>query len=882
MLIPALLVLLGCQDPVPDTLTFAGSWSAIEGSELALRSDPAPASAGRGGLTQESLEVTRYALTIAPDGSLMAGWQAGADSSRAFRVRRWDGLSWADLPRPEPWPADDPHRAASQPLLSIAPDGAPMAAWRERDGLRVRRLGGLVAVHDAVGDQVSWTDLARPTIGCDGSEPELGVPAAVYAGLRGTWLVLSTRGAGGGGRPTLVRFNGSCWDSLGEVRTADEPVESETLSPATAATDLDGRPVVAWLEQVDGGSRPILHDWDGRRWHTLTETPPVFPGAGASAPALALDRDDRPVLAWLSRRGVDPATVHVSRWNGESWELLPSPEALPGRVLSPTLTIDDDNQPVVAWAQVWEDRPVGESWRSDIVVRAWNGAAWQPLGEPGLSGASNTAGRSLAPTLVTRSDGKPVLAWLDDTSGIRQLYLRRWDGTAWYGLDEPPTQTGLSGGSGPVATPRVALDSEGQPVVVWQQSLDGVPRVRLTRWTADGWHAPDGDPEPAHLGIPWGLEPDLAVGSDGLPVVAWTQLMPREDGMEPDLADGGAVLVRRWTDGGWEDLGTLLDPSEADPLIEELRQQGASRPGLFMDGNRHPGLALTAAGDPVIVYTHHAPTEGQVMGEPDRNPLIAVPLTRTWQVHVQRWRDGAWEELGGSATSGGASDSPTDVRSPSVVLDDAERPIVAYAARRDGHPEVHVRRWNGRTWEAMGADNRGVCADQTNRAWRPDLTIGPAGHPTVAWGDFDGQSWKVAVCQWSGTEWTALPSPAQGLPEAGPVKPWPGAPSGEFRGPLVALSTHLGHPVVAWSDPSEDSHEVKVAFWDGLAWQGVDGSWGPGGVSNSASPSLSPAIAGGAGLCSAWTEMGRHSTEVALRCLIPDGPHEPHSSGDAG
>ena len=55
----------------------------------------------------------------------------------------------------------------------------------------------------------------------------------------------------------------------------------------------------------------------------------------------------------------------------------------------------------------------------------------------------------------------------------------------------------------------------------------------------------------------------------------------------------------------------------------------------------------------------------------------------------------------------------------------------------------------------------------------------------------------------------------------------------------------------------------------GRAWQEVDGSLGPGGVSNSASPSLMPAIAGGEGLCLAWTEMGMRSTEVALRCLSP-------------
>jgi len=876
------LVLFGCQDPVPETTHFTGSWAAIEGSELSLRDDPAPASAGRGGLTRESLAVARYTLTVAPDGSLLAGWQAGTDSSRVFRVHHWNGLDWSALPRPEPWPADDPHRVASQPMLSIAPDGSPVAAWRERGGLRVRKLGGLVAVHDALADQVGWSDLARPTLDCDGSEPEPGVPEAVYAGLRGTWLVLSTRGEHGSGRPALARFNGSCWDSLGEVRTDDEAVENEAISPAVAATDLDGRPVVAWLEHTDGGSRPILHDWDGRRWHTLTEAPPLFPEGGAGAPALALDRDDRPVLAWLSRQGEDPAAIQVARWDGDSWMLLPSPPPLPGRVMSPTLTVDASNQPVVGWVQVWEDRPVGESWRSDIVVRAWDGEDWQPLGEAGSSGASDTAGRSLSPTLVTRTDGKPVLAWLDDTSGIRQLYLRSWDGSAWYGLDEPPTLTGLSGGSGPVATPRVALDDEGQPVVAWQQSLDGVPRVRITRWSDDGWHAPDGAPEPAHIGIPWGLEPDLDVGPDGQPVVAWTQLMPQEDGALPDLTEGGAVLVRRWTDAGWEDLGTLLDPSEANPLIDELRQRGGSRPGLFMEGSRRPKLALTSTGDPVIAYTHHAPTEGQVMGTPDRNPLVTVPLTRTWQLHVQRWRDGAWEELGGSASSGGVSHSLTDVRSPAVVLDEAERPIVAYAARRDGHPEVHVRRWNGRTWEIMGADERGVCADQTDRAWRPDLTISPSGHPTVAWGDTDGQTWKVAVCQWTGTEWAFLPSPAEGMPEAGPVSPWPGAPSGEFRGPVVSMSTHRGQPVVAWSDPSVGTHQVRVAFWDGASWKDVDGSWESGGVSNSASPSLSPAIVGGDGLCVAWSEMGRHSTEVALRCLVPDAAAKPDSTEAEG
>ena len=63
-----------------------------------------------------------------------------------------------------------------------------------------------------------------------------------------------------------------------------------------------------------------------------------------------------------------------------------------------------------------------------------------------------------------------------------------------------------------------------------------------------------------------------------------------------------------------------------------------------------------------------------------------------------------WQEVGaGSATGGGISNNTGTSNNPSVAVAPDGTPYVAWHDGTSGNHEIYVRRWNGSTWEEVGA-----------------------------------------------------------------------------------------------------------------------------------------------------------------------------------
>jgi hypothetical protein len=164
-------------------------------------------------------------------------------------------------------------------------------------------------------------------------------------------------------------------------------------------------------------------------------------GAGNSNfsinPSLDLDSATGfPTVAW--EQVLTPLTsseIHVLQWNGGGWAALANSNsaggisnvtATPRISATPSLAMDGSTP----WVS-WQDN---ESGNAEIYVRRFVGGVWQPVGFNsssagvtalgGTGGISQTTGISLTPSLGI--NGNASIAWQDDTSGTRQIYLRRF------------------------------------------------------------------------------------------------------------------------------------------------------------------------------------------------------------------------------------------------------------------------------------------------------------------------------------------------------------------------------------------------------------------------------------------------------------------------
>ncbi|MCX5859473.1 MAG: hypothetical protein NT056_06200 [Proteobacteria bacterium] len=383
---------------------------------------------------------------------------------------------------------------------------------------------------------------------------------------------------------------------------------------------------------------------------------------GSYRPSIVIGLDGNPIITWYDWSSSNPE-IYVRRWDGSAWVEMGAGSASGGGISNttyestyPSIAMGSDGNPVITW----KDWVSGGSY--ETYVRKWNGSAWVEMGTGSASGGgiSNNAGMSLSPSVIVSSDGNPIIAWEDNTSGDYEVYIRKWNGSAWV---EMGTGSASSGG------------------ISNNSGYSGVP--------------------------------SLLLGSDGNPIVAWV-----------DNSSGSGntdIYIRRWNGSAWMEMGT----------------GSASGGGISNSemGTSGPFLAMGSDGKPIIAW---------------RDDTLSGP---SYDIFVKRWSGSAWVEMGtGSASSGGISNNAGNSEDPSIVIGLDGNPVIVWDDFSGGNDEIYVKRWNGSAWMEMGTGSAsaGGISNNAGQSYWAAIAIGPDGRPIVAWYDNTGTDWEIYVLEWGG------------------------------------------------------------------------------------------------------------------------------------
>jgi hypothetical protein len=240
--------------------------------------------------------------------------------------------------------------------------------------------------------------------------------------------------------------------------------------------------------------------------------------------------------------GPPDAGVPDAGWSGV-WEPVGPPLGHEAQAY-PALALDPAGAPLVAYVELVESPGAVAT---ELHVARWSGSAWEPLGDTVASSEARLPpGAPLFVRLATDGSGRPVLAFGDSGPGatIGVFPLKTWvfDGTSWQPLPLPISAPQLSG----IALAR-GLDGQ------VRFALSTGHELRVLALGIAGWTEVV-DPLVQDAGV---SEPDLALASDGAPLVAFSRA--------PSPGSFGTLRAFRWRDAGWSDLA--LPSPEAEGLL---------------------------------------------------------------------------------------------------------------------------------------------------------------------------------------------------------------------------------------------------------------------------------------------------------------------------
>jgi hypothetical protein len=298
------------------------------------------------------------------------------------------------------------------------------------------------------------------------------------------------------------------------------------------------------------------------------------------------------------------------------------------------LIVDAGGRPLAAWVE-----------NERVVVRRWDGGAWQTLGAPGGVRAQGRPALAVEP-----ESGAPVVAWTQalpgSTSGATEVQSRRWDGTAWRQLVSLP----MSPDDVINAFDPVLLTFNNRLYAAWveQTAEEGGERIVLQKPCCGRW---DNAMRTRALQVPFGTT-QLALSWAGFsdPVLAWKD------------SSGGRVKV------------VQVISNEPTPI------------GDFPALNSN-SLALV-----------FSPAHGLL--------LAIAPSAPTAQFQVQRYADGAWTPFGAPQGQPGPAAGVLQLAMGIEAASGA--PLLAWTQFTASQHYVDVRRWGGSGWLQLGTSVAGL------------------------------------------------------------------------------------------------------------------------------------------------------------------------------
>lgn len=338
----------------------------------------------------------------------------------------------------------------------------------------------------------------------------------------------------------VKRWEKSRWVALGDTLNRDK---RQNAAYTAMAVNPQGQPVVAWTEKnndsqgkLTGSGKLYVARWDGQTWKTFSDSPSLSPGTVSDIPRLALDRQGNPYVQWSEMPpDFNGDSVYVSRWTGKEWQVIDRGSLssdISSSSRSRAIVVNKQNQPILAWSVQLYQEGVG-SLGFAVYAGTWNGKNWVPIG--GML-SSNKDYYGAGPSIVLDAQDRSVVAWHESGGGKGyNVYVKRWDGTAWVAYGE--SVNAMSGGA---SLPVLRLDPKGSPVVGYLENQGSI-NVVVRRWDGKAW---------VQLGGYLNTEKSnvdsftMVLDKDGNPYVVWAE----------EAGGPRKVYVARWDGRAWVGL----------------------------------------------------------------------------------------------------------------------------------------------------------------------------------------------------------------------------------------------------------------------------------------------------------------------------------------
>jgi hypothetical protein len=343
-----------------------------------------------------------------------------------------------------------------------------------------------------------------------------------------------------------------------------------------------------------------------------------------------------------------------------------------------------------------------------------------------LSAAGQDA---VMPQVALDGNGGTLTVWTRFDGHRNRIQLRRRSSTGTLG----PVRT-LSAVGTESFTPQIAVDGDGNALVVWTGSGGGAYRVRLRRLSAAGVLGPIRE-----ISAPGGSRPQVAMDADGHALVVWHDSASSRIQLRRVSKSGGLSTVQTLSAAGVESHAPQLAIDANGNALVVWYGFGNGFGGYRIQARRR-----AASGELSAIQTLSRAGEDAVL------PQVAINHHGSALVVWERYDGARWRiQVRRRSVTGGLNEVQTlspagiDAFRAHIAIDGGNDAVVAWQLYDGAAYSIQLRR---RTSEGH-LDAIHTLSDPGPRAVDPPVEIGVGGITLAVWSGLAGAHLRIQVAQ---------------------------------------------------------------------------------------------------------------------------------------
>ena len=261
---------------------------------------------------------------------------------------------------------------------------------------------------------------------------------------------------------------GGVWTHPGGLSDNISPDGQNAYNPQVAMDDR-GNAIIVW-RQLDGANYQIfMSEYRGGVWtHPGGISDNISPdGQEADNPQVAMDNNGNAIIVWKQYEGSSSNQIFMSEYRNGVWihpqNISDYISIVHQNAHDPQVAMDDNGNAIIVWMQ-WDGA------NDQIFMSEYRRGAWK---HPASRSDNISPDKQSAylPQVAMDNNENAVIVWQQIDGSKRQIFKSECWGGVWKhpdGLSDnisPDGQEGLA--------PQVAMDDNGNAVIVWQQ-FDGL------------------------------------------------------------------------------------------------------------------------------------------------------------------------------------------------------------------------------------------------------------------------------------------------------------------------------------------------------------------------------------------------------------------------